>query len=477
MAIMISKIEKFMRTYIRDMLLSSSVNEDENGYWCGWYCDGIIKTVESVKKIYTLYVSDDENIRDSIIPKTDDEYIYFALYYMIDKNQYFGIDKVFPDGKNIYERIVDYLNEAINLGCENAKYICARFKFYTKVKFGTTCADDKTLTKEEYIEFLKHGIKKEQNMYAMEFLGDIYLIKDDERAKKYYRKAMIHGCLYSMYSYGQIDIYKSNYSESVKYLKNAVKDGNFQASLQLGFKYRRNFIIAEHYFLKAVKHRDTNAMKELGDLYLDMKRYDEGIRILKLAIEKGESFAHETIGKIYYKLKDYKKAKKHFKIVIKSKYGFCEASYYIAKCYKKEGKYEKMIKQYVKVYLKDDTPCSDVCPNILEDIINYYVENDKVHKAVSVIVRREIGPDDEIDYKLVKNFMNNISKYKYAIEYMVKYGIYNLFDTIDNLSKYFVTEYPIDELKQILKSRKERGKVIRWSLHEPQLIEMIRDSC
>lgn len=476
---MLSKIEKFMRTYIRDFIEAyPDDDEDHKGYWCAWYF-GKIASLESVKKIYTLYVSDDENVRETIIPETVDEYIYFAIYYMIDKNNYFATNNMlFQDRCSIFTKIIEYLEKAIILGSEDAKYILARFRYFLSSSAEDGSNSITSITKEEYIDILIKGAKIEQNMYAMYFLGVETEITDKERTMKYYNKAMIRGCSYALYAYALINIYKYTDNTSIGYMIIASKNGIIGAWLSLAHIYRNEHAKAEYYLLKGVKHRNPEAMVELGELYKKTKRYEEGIQILQLAIEKGKTFGNEVLGIIYYKLGDYKKAKHYLNIAINSK-RYCAASYYIGKCYKKEGKYEKMIKQYMKVYLYDDTPWCDVCPNILQEIIDYYVGIGDLEKAISVTVKGDTSHHviSEENHKTVKSFLNDESKYDLIIKYMVIYGMYDLFDDINDLAKYFVTTYPIHQLQQILKSQKERGKVLRNEENQIPIVKLLWEIC
>ena len=150
---------------------------------------------------------------------------------------------------------------------------------------------------------------------------------------------------------------KENYAVAIKLLLPMAKAGDAKAQVLLGLTYddadgrtsvKSNRTKAQFWFEKAVKQDYTLAYRELGfHLVGTGKNPKRGLRILKVAAERGDAMAQWGMG--FYLMssdwgvpKDHAEARKWFLKAIEQKFSF--AATYLIMLYEGDGNYVEALK-------------------------------------------------------------------------------------------------------------------------------------
>jgi TPR repeat protein len=100
---------------------------------------------------------------------------------------------------------------------------------------------------------------------------------------------------------GNLCIIYKKYNIAIKYYKIAIDKGNINAMNSLGVCYYdiKDYENAVKYYLMAIDKGNINAINNLGLYYDAIKDYDNAIKYYKMAIDKGDSNAMNNLA-LYY---------------------------------------------------------------------------------------------------------------------------------------------------------------------------------
>ena len=156
-------------------------------------------------------------------------------------------------------------------------------------------------------------------------------MKDEKKAKKYYKKACELNFSYSMVNLARI--YFEIPEKRIKVrnlLKSAIKLGNVSALFKLAVLYDYKFnndVKAKKYYKKSIEHDNLNAMNNIAFLYNKNKKFDKALKYFSMAFDKNKKNIDIIFNlAMQYKYNgDYTNAEKYF--IMASNSG-CDKSMY-----------------------------------------------------------------------------------------------------------------------------------------------------
>lgn len=142
-------------------------------------------------------------------------------------------------------------------------------------------------------------------------------------AKKYYLRAITNNISDAMIGYADLcladmSVFGNDLAE--KYYLMALSNKNKKVFVKLGkFYENRNLKNALHYYDKAIDNGENDICETAGNLCMLHGKNDDGIKYLKLAIDRGYYKSALRLGNYYYRtLNDLSEAKKYYKIAIEN---------------------------------------------------------------------------------------------------------------------------------------------------------------
>lgn len=127
---------------------------------------------------------------------------------------------------------------------------------------------------------------------------------------------------YHLYDSKLKDYKKEVIDEIVKIIYGNIKpsydDPLFLNYVGLYYKYnKRQYDLAEKYYLMAIEKDNVSSMNNLGILYFDQGKYDLAEKYLLMAVNKSNPRAMNNLGYVYKKSKSYYFAEKYYLMAIK----------------------------------------------------------------------------------------------------------------------------------------------------------------
>ncbi|MGB1428670.1 MAG: tetratricopeptide repeat protein [Cycloclasticus sp.] len=143
-------------------------------------------------------------------------------------------------------------------------------------------------------------------------LGSTYSIgdgvdKDYNKSEEYYKKALENGCKESYLSLGNLysnkEWDKYNINEAIKWFEKGIEAGNQKCQTNLGGLYAKHedYENAKKLLEPMAGNNDMVAQNVLARIYIDEKKYTEGIDLLKESAEQGNGEAQHGLCEIYSK--------------------------------------------------------------------------------------------------------------------------------------------------------------------------------
>ena len=198
---------------------------------------------------------------------------------------------------------------------------------------------------------------KKDDKYAPNCLGDAYFVEGDfENSEKYYKMALENGSpdskdkLFNLY---QTTENIEKFRELIE--KDETKRGEDLLSLGNLYFHKKDYKMAEKWYLESEKLGFLEAKYNLGYVYYEIGNFEKAEKYFQEVIEKVPHLKESAIEKlinvynsqanVYLTSGDFDKAEKYLKILVE-KYGIKECYYNLAILNKKKGNKEKY-KEYI----------------------------------------------------------------------------------------------------------------------------------
>ena len=198
---------------------------------------------------------------------------------------------------------------------------------------------------------------KKDDKYAPNCLGDAYFVEGDfENSEKYYKIALENGSpdskdkLFNLYqTTGNIEKFR----ELIE--KDETKRGEDFLSLGNLYFHKKDYKMAEKWYLESEKLGFLEAKYNLGYVYYEIGNFEKAEKYFQEVIEKVPHLKESAIEKlinvynsqanVYLTSGDFDKAEKYLKILVE-KYGIKECYYNLAVINRQKGNIEKY-KEYI----------------------------------------------------------------------------------------------------------------------------------
>lgn len=349
--------------------------------------------------------------------------VYYNLFYNAEKAYREGVlkEKKYPGaGRNNFEKSIEKCLKVLNKypdskWADEALYLLAMNYYYL---------GEYAKSVEQFKNYLLvyQGSKRDNEVKFYQALALInlerysearLLLKELLEKKGWKEKAMFYIAISykKEKAFDEAEMYFKNFIEKYKKSKFTPK-----AKLELGkiLEEKGDTLSAIRWYEDYIKNMPTSkekyeVMVRLGELYLEQKKYDEVIDLLKNAI--GVYSEYDTkmkllIGKAYYFKKDYSKALSYFEDVRTGEEG-AEAFYYTGLIYEEKNDLEKAILYYDSVKTKSQ-------------VSNFYILSLR-RKAVIEAMNRDTTDTVKIDpaenqFLLAETYFVNFENYDRAIE-------------------------------------------------------------
>ena len=147
---------------------------------------------------------------------------------------------------------------------------------------------------------------------------------------------------------------KKNYDNMMKYYLISIERGNSYAmnSLAFYFKKQKKYYKMKKYYLMAIERDNSSAMKNLGFYYKQEKDYVNMMKYYLMAVERGNSGAMTNLGFYYKQQKDYVNMMKYYLMAIERNHS--TAMINLGFYYKQQKDYVNMMKYYLMAFEKDN---------------------------------------------------------------------------------------------------------------------------
>lgn len=277
--------------------------------------------------------------------------------------------------------------------------------------------------------------------------------------------------LASMEYYGIISG-KPRYEKAYEYYVNAAKYNHPVANWAIGYLYytghigsrsKRDLLLAFKYFNKSRKLECSNAYNSLGLMILNNNithikdKKNTAIKMFEKAVEFGNIYAYNNLGKIYEQEKDYKKAFEYY--IFSANAGDSWASNKIGEFYRKGIYLKKDLTKAFEYYNQSsDSPIFTLCPWSKYNLAKYFYKNGNleasIEKNLNYAIELLTDIEDEIfaaseellyiyyELYLTSNdtlFMNKVNFYKSKCEKHKEYTKkikQNIEKNLQSLKKY-----------------------------------------
>ena len=209
---------------------------------------------------------------------------------------------------------------------------------------------------------------KKDDKYAPNCLGDAYFVEGDfENSEKYYKMALENGSpdskdkLFNLY---QTTENIEKFRELIE--KDETKRGEDLLSLGNLYFHKKDYKMAEKWYLESEKLGFLEAKYNLGYVYYEIGNFDKAEKYFQEVIEKIPHLKESAVKKlinvynsqanVYLTSGDFDKAEKYLKILVE-KYGINECCYNLAVINRKKGNIEKYKKYILKGIEFGDNEC------------------------------------------------------------------------------------------------------------------------
>lgn len=221
--------------------------------------------------------------------------LQLALIYLLG----LGLEKDFDKG-------IELLKKSINVKCPHAYFIMAMLVLTEQTDY--LMDYDALITKatdmNDSAAFVQRGVE--------------YSVKDFKKSVKYYKKAIELKNDFAIYKLGELYHDNKKYTSAYKYYRLAIKKDIDHAYFNLAVMYRDgekvdiNYTEAHKLFNEAMRLGSIRAITSIGDLYEREGNTKKAKEYYKLAITKDDTFAKYNLGLIYKSEEKYKKTIKCF---------------------------------------------------------------------------------------------------------------------------------------------------------------------
>jgi len=387
---------KYLKKYIEDLEIISSVLNDENKEEFKEILDYklLYETLvwmattfgeekyhlfydnlnENEKAIFDKYIDKEDKGENTFTEKDKFDILFEETYEELlenkdDKNSQDKVEEVY------YDKEFDIEFENIGEEEEDDEYFKDEYLLTGEIYYlGKGVEKNYDKAKEFFEKSAENG-----NQYAQSYLGLFYEKgyggeKNIEKALYWYKKSALKGNVFSQYSLGYIyftgiDV-KVNTEYSYKWYKEAA-DKNFPpAQYALSYLYKnglgceKNIFKAYYWLETSAENNFEDAFYILGQSYLDglniQKDYKKAYYYLLKGAEKLDMNCLESIGDMYYKglyvKKDIKETFKYYKKSIEE--GNIKIYYKLAKIYEEENELEKEFITLIKGHNNGDLKSS-----------------------------------------------------------------------------------------------------------------------
>ena len=383
---------------------------------------------------------------DNIADSTVNNYCTGLRAINIKYRNYFqNLKNTFKENKNIFipiiGRILNLLNSN-NLDFENItikqintnpklKHVCNRLYSISKndldvsIKLSNNLY--KYLSKNDLYNFIIHVLfyiilEKKQPIYINEMMNDIVekniydtniSVNDIQEfikiqlnsgiwslriLKELAKKNNPFACfeMASMEYYGIISG-TPRYEKAYEYYMTAAKYNHPVANWAIGYLYyngyignksKRDLYLAFKFFNTARKLKCSNAFNSLGLIILNgeiphiKKNKTVAIEMFKKALDLGNIYAYNNLGKIYESEKNYKKAYEYY--IIPANSGESWAANKIGEFYRNGTYLKKDLKKAFEYYTSaSDSPIFTLCPWSKYNLAKYFYENGNLEACVN----------------------------------------------------------------------------------------------
>ena len=239
---------------------------------------------------------------------------------------------------------------------------------------------------------------KKDDKYAPNCLGDAYFAEDDfENSEKYYKIALENGSpdskdkLFNLY---QTTENIEKFRELIE--KDGVKRGEDFLTLGNLYFHKKNYKMAEKWYLESEKLGFLEAKYNLGHVYYEIKNFEKAEKYLQEVIEKVPHLRENATEKLinvynsqanfYLTSGDFEKAEKYLKILVE-KYSIKECYYNLAVINSQEGNTEKYKEYILKGIELGDSQC------MFSYALSVYSETGKYTEEVDMWLKKAAEKD------------------------------------------------------------------------------------
>ena len=239
---------------------------------------------------------------------------------------------------------------------------------------------------------------KKNDVYAPNCLGDAYFAEGDfEKAEKYYKIGLENGSpdskdkLFNLY---QTTENIEKFRELIE--KDGVKRGEDFLTLGNLYFHKKNYKMAEKWYLESEKLGFLEAKYNLGHVYYEIKNFEKAEKYLQEVIEKVPHLRENATEKLinvynsqanfYLTSGDFNKAEKYLKILVE-KYSIKECYYNLAVINSQEGNTEKYKEYILKGIELGDSQC------MFSYALSVYSETGKYTEEVDMWLKKAAEKD------------------------------------------------------------------------------------
>ncbi len=273
---------------------------------------------------------------EKILTKKENKDFYLIDEFIYKKDQIIFFEKLFDrikklENKETLQRYADFYRKNYSYfvnGLLKAKIL--EDKINQNKSIDIQDPHKKLLTKalssnkEDAIKIYLQ-LAKEDNIFAQRELAEIYKIDDPIKSIYWYKKLISNNDIKSIKDYAYANIYMirpiiiQDVKRAVELYESLEELGEVSTLMHLGNIYEYGFFKndfpqdkakALEYYKKAAKKDYTNAQKKLSKIYLCEKcvgnrfNKEEGIKLLKILISKGDKESEKILEKINLQTKE-----------------------------------------------------------------------------------------------------------------------------------------------------------------------------
>ena len=239
---------------------------------------------------------------------------------------------------------------------------------------------------------------KKDDVYAPNCLGDAYFAEGDfEKSEKYYKIGLENGSLDSkdkLFNLYQTTENIEKFRELIE--KDGVKRGEDFLTLGNLYFHKKDYKMAEKWYLESEKSGFLEAKYNLGHVYYEIKNFEKAEKYLQEVIEKVPHLRENATEKLinvynsqanfYLTSGDFEKAEKYLKILVE-KYSIKECYYNLAVINSQKGNIEKYKEYILKGIELGDSQC------MFSYALSVYSETGKYTEEVDMWLKKAAEKD------------------------------------------------------------------------------------